>query len=125
MIIVSIVQEGGAMSFFEEVEGLWDGDASIQASTQKSVKTKRVINALSNNGQQQIEDSIFVKQLLEEVYPEHFTEVEMLILSISNYTHREISEVLNISRLGVTKRIAKAREIFREHLKEMMGVNNE
>lgn len=84
--------------------------------------TRRLSGAMSEDTRQSTEDKIFVGQLLEEVYPENHTEVEMLILSISNYTHREISDVLNISRLGVTKRIAKAREILSNKTIEMLGV---
>jgi len=83
--------------------------------------TRRLSNTMSDDTRQSVEDKIFIKQLLEKTYSEYHTEIEMLILSSANYTHREISEVLNISRLGVTKRIAKAREILEEAIEEMTG----
>lgn len=98
-------------------DGVWNDTVTDMP---KSASTKRVINAMSEDYREEIDNKIFINQLLEEAYPEHYTEIEMLILSISNYTHREISEVLNISRLGVTKRIAKAREILKSRTEEML-----
>lgn len=87
----------------------------------KSAKTRRLVSVMSEDNRMEIENRLFVQKLLEENYTEYHTEIEMLILSISNYTHREISEVLNISRLGVTKRIAKARDVLKEKAIEMLG----
>lgn len=84
-------------------------------------RVRRMGDVLSDDNREYIETKIFVSELLEELYPKYHTEIEMLILSISNYTHREISEVLNISRLGVTKRIGKAREVLKEQYDIMLG----
>ena len=89
-------------------------------SVQKD-STCRLGSAMSEDNRGAIEDKLFVGKLLEETYPQYHTEIEMLILSVSNYTHREIANVLNISRLGVTKRIAKAREVLSEKYFEMLG----
>ncbi|HDK27621.1 MAG TPA: hypothetical protein ENG48_11130 [Candidatus Atribacteria bacterium] len=105
---------------YSKNNGAWLYEDEVPISVPKSARTKRVINALSTDGRQELEDSIFIKQLLLETYSQHYTEIEMLILSISGLTHREISKVLNISRLGVTKRIAKAREILRAKMEEML-----
>jgi len=87
----------------------------------KSAKTRNLVNAMSYDEREGIENKLFLGQLLADNYAEYHTEIEMLILSSANYTHREISEVLNISRLGVTKRIAKARDVLQEKIIEMMG----
>lgn len=84
-----------------------------------SARTQVLRDAMSEDQRETVENNIFMEQLLAEVYPKNHTEIEMLILSSANYTHREISEVLDISRLGVTKRIAKAREIMQEKIEQM------
>ena len=84
-----------------------------------SASTRVLRDSLSDDTRETTENNIFVGQLMDRLYPEYHTEIEMLILSSSNYTHREISDVLNISRLGVTKRIAKAREIMQAEIIEM------
>lgn len=94
-------------------------DLGENAKTRKP-STRRLISVMSEDMREEIDKQIFIKQMLSEVYPKYHTEIEMLILSISNFTHREISEVLNISRLGVTKRIAKAREILKDKTLEML-----
>lgn len=88
-------------------------------SNSSSIRSLR--DSMSNDERTEVDNRLFVGKLLEETYDEYHTEIEMLILSISNYTHREISEVLNISRIGVTRRIVKAREVLREKAEDMVG----
>jgi len=87
----------------------------------KNASIKRLISMMSEDNRDAIEMSIFIGELLDKIYNDYPTEVEMLVLSMSNYTHKEISDVLNISRLGVTKRIAKAREVLRWNIEDMLG----
>ena len=101
-------------------DDIWANNGEMPSSRPKSARTKQIISAMSVDNRAEIDNKIFIGQLLEQSYPEYYTEIEMLILSISNYTHREISEVLNISRLGVTKRIAKAREVLKSQINEML-----
>lgn len=83
-----------------------------------SSERREIVNGLSESFRESIDQKIYLTQILEEVYSENFREVELLILSVANYTHREISDALNISRLAVTKRINKAREILQEKMIE-------
>jgi len=119
MIIVNTEREGD-MGFYRSSDVGVYTEKGDDAKTRKQ-STRRLISAMSEDMREEIDKQIFIKNMLSEVYPEYHTEIEMLILSISNFTHREIAEVLNISRLGVTKRIAKAREILKDKTLEMLG----
>ena len=71
-------------------------------------------SALSSNDIADTDLKIYVAQIIEPVYAKNHKEIEMLILSISNYTHKDIAKALNVSRLGVTARINRAKTILQE-----------
>lgn len=75
-------------------------------------------DALSDDVMADVNLSIYVEQVIEPVYAKHHKEIEMLILSSSNYTHKDIAKALNVSRLGVTARINRAREILQGEFHE-------
>jgi DNA-directed RNA polymerase specialized sigma24 family protein len=70
--------------------------------------------ALSHDDTADSDLKMYVDKILEKAHAENHKEIEMLILSISNYTHKDIAKALNISRLGVTARINRAKEILKE-----------
>ena len=86
----------------------------FQSNRKGDSGTRRLFSALSVVERDRIDENIYLRQILEEAYPDNYREIELLILSVADYTHREISEALNMSRIGVTKRITKAREILGE-----------
>jgi len=70
--------------------------------------------ALSQDDTADTDMRLYVSKTLETVYVKHHKEIEMLILSISNYTHKDIAKALDVSRLGVTARINRAKAILQE-----------
>lgn len=87
-------------------------------------KTRELVSSLSEFNRDKIDQNIYLKQILEQAYPGNYREIELLILSVANYTHREISEALDITRDGVTRRIIIAREVLGEMINNDVSESN-